>query len=300
MTCGRCGKMINGTFMLDNGIKHHPECFLKKCCVCGGSINGVCVNALDKTWHNTCFNCASCRKQLDHSFVEKDNKPYCIDCGSRNMPTTQVLKTPGSNNNSSASDFVNCGACGKSIDRAKLSSITLNNRIYHEECLRCASCHRALSQDRGSNNYVACRQRADGSIMCEKCYDSSYQPPSSSSSLGSNVTSGSGITCAKCRQAITGKYMSLDAYTQFHNECFVCDNCGKGLTNKFFENGGKRTCDNCVSRCATCNKGLSGEYTTALGKKFHIACFRCANCSRALDAEFYSKNGQPMCASCGK
>ncbi|XP_055343065.1 transforming growth factor beta-1-induced transcript 1 protein-like isoform X2 [Paramacrobiotus metropolitanus] len=48
--------------------------------------------------------------------------------------------------------------------------------------------------------------------------------------------------------------------------------------------------------CAACNKTVSGQVITALGKVWHIECFRCAHCDTPLRTQpFFEKAGKAYC-----
>jgi hypothetical protein len=52
-----------------------------KCALCGKSITGKHVNALERKWHTQCFFCTFCKNSLaGQQFAEEKGKPYCKDC----------------------------------------------------------------------------------------------------------------------------------------------------------------------------------------------------------------------------
>lgn len=51
------------------------------CAGCGRLVvSGVIITALDKKWHDHCFRCGLCAKQLAGSFFGHDGLPFCEDC----------------------------------------------------------------------------------------------------------------------------------------------------------------------------------------------------------------------------
>ena len=54
---------------------------VQECSVCNKPIEGVALNAFDRSYHDTCFQCFSCKKQLEpNDFYADDNQPYCEPC----------------------------------------------------------------------------------------------------------------------------------------------------------------------------------------------------------------------------
>ena len=56
------------------------------------------------------------------------------------------------------------------------------------------------------------------------------------------------------------------------------------------------------SSCAGCSKAVTEDdkWVAALGKDYHVACFRCCACNTLIDksAKYYDRGGRPACAKC--
>jgi len=84
-TCKQCNQPFSdGKFFEDEG---HPYCsqhyHQRKgtfCGKCGNIIDGVCVSALNKKWHQDCFRCTNCTNVLSGQVMVADEKPYCANC----------------------------------------------------------------------------------------------------------------------------------------------------------------------------------------------------------------------------
>lgn len=50
--------------------------------------------------------------------------------------------------------------------------------------------------------------------------------------------------------------------------------------------------------CARCRRKIEGRCTTALGKNWHLDCFRCAACAQPLAEQFMERDGQPYHEAC--
>jgi len=77
-------------FMEKNGafycINHYKEKFLKKCAACQRYIDGNSINALNKYWHNQCFNCAVCMSPIPSGdFYEVKGMPRCQNCAMKSQ-----------------------------------------------------------------------------------------------------------------------------------------------------------------------------------------------------------------------
>lgn len=51
------------------------------CARCGNPLAGKFLTAVGKKWHNECFRCSKCNKNLQGvGFVLRNNLPVCGDC----------------------------------------------------------------------------------------------------------------------------------------------------------------------------------------------------------------------------
>ncbi|XP_055532270.1 PDZ and LIM domain protein Zasp-like isoform X7 [Wyeomyia smithii] len=83
--CTYCGKLFgNNPFFLEEGDPYCEndwnELFTTKCFACGFPVEAgdKWVEALNNNYHSQCFNCTSCKKNLEgQSFFAKGGRPFC-------------------------------------------------------------------------------------------------------------------------------------------------------------------------------------------------------------------------------
>ncbi|EDO64760.1 AGAP006901-PC [Anopheles gambiae str. PEST] len=83
--CTYCGKQFgNSPFFLEEGDpyceKDWNDLFTTKCFACGFPVEAgdKWVEALNNNYHSQCFNCTSCKKNLEgQSFFAKGGRPFC-------------------------------------------------------------------------------------------------------------------------------------------------------------------------------------------------------------------------------
>ena len=89
-----------------------------------------------------------------------------------------------------------------------------------------------------------------------------------------------------------------------HKECFTCFHCKDVLTGPFWPHRGVPYCQKCHAtqfcpRCEGCGEPIVEEGITAMGHKYHPACFQCTTCRKAIDGgKFYQKDAKPYCEDC--
>lgn len=107
--------------------------------------------------------------------------------------------------------------------------------------------------------------------------------------------------CKGCRKEIVGPYLTV-LNGEWHSDCFRCAACHRAIgNNHFFEHAGQAYHEACYHerfspRCAGCGRPITGQYTTALGKNWHLEHFVCTRCRQPFaGAGFYEKEGKPYC-----
>ena len=122
----------------------------------------------------------------------------------------------------------------------------------------------------------------------------------------------SSMKCARCCQVIENEENGCNALGEnFHNSCFHCNRCGSQLFGKRFVHSSEYLkifkfkslildnrvyCESCYNspevsqmlpNCSQCYKEINDTVCMAMGRRFHVDCFRCAACRTALaDQEF--------------
>jgi len=286
-TCKKCGLPIIGTVLKANLIEGawHPECFTctkcgtpvateggalacfmedgeprcdncrtkRVCTACEKQIEGQAINAMDKSWCASCFNCAKCQKPIaagaaGGEFKIQDGQPICEACR----------------------EVVFCAACGKEIEEHALTAMDKN---WHLECFKCSKCDKAIDTGifkieggrpvcedcRQRLNCAGCGMEIDGQALtalgahwhpncftCSKCGD----PVAANGEKLSCAIEGGRPVCAKCRKVHTcascGEKIKGQVMTalgkKWHPDCFKCGKCDLKITGAFFHKDGVPFC----------------------------------------------------------
>ncbi|CAG8605244.1 10611_t:CDS:2, partial [Ambispora leptoticha] len=154
-TCAKCGKRITGTILTAMGRQWHPEHFgCKKCGIplehvaffekdgdpychldyhelfsprcgyCNTPIEGDCINALGKSWHNGHFFCRECGEPFaDGGFMVNDGFPYC-------KKDWVKLFAP------------KCKGCTQPINGEYVNAL---KGMWHRDCFVCAACEKPFN-----------------------------------------------------------------------------------------------------------------------------------------------------------
>eukprot|EP00731_Ephydatia_muelleri_P032074 Em0023g581a len=220
------------------------------------------VKVGDNSWHDSCFACHRCRKDLQHChYYQVNDSLLCDECME---PVAQCYK------------------CKKGISKA-MSFLNHNSRSWHAECFRCILCRNWLI-DGQFHDY-------DDDLMCSKCYVgkvsrrcaactkpivgkaiqhglSAYHPDCfKCAGCGCCFDGGSkvkekegrpycqqcaaefGLKCASCLNPITGKHTVYNKQP-YHLECFTCSKCGVSVAKgAFYEaSNGTVLCTKCAEK----------------------------------------------------
>ncbi|KAL5252890.1 hypothetical protein ACHWQZ_G015600 [Mnemiopsis leidyi] len=99
----------------------------KICGACNENIPNHWVIGLDKFWHQDCFCCGVCGRVVDakETFYEKDGKPVCHRCQTKNF----VEK---------------CGVCQEPIIGNRMIYKDIH---YHYTCLNCKKCGQPFKEE---------------------------------------------------------------------------------------------------------------------------------------------------------
>ncbi len=126
------------------------------CKLCGQSLNGYYITALNATWHPEHFLCAACHQPItDASFNVQDNLPYHPQCYSERVAPR-------------------CAFCERPISGNYVES---GGRFYHTDCYRehvvprCAYCNQPLTGEYLVNAWgdKYCKRHQQEYPACEFC-----------------------------------------------------------------------------------------------------------------------------------
>eukprot|EP00033_Pygsuia_biforma_P003432 GCRY01003761.1.p1 GENE.GCRY01003761.1~~GCRY01003761.1.p1 ORF type:complete len:409 (-),score=112.73 GCRY01003761.1:288-1514(-) len=110
--------------------------------------------------------------------------------------------------------------------------------------------------------------------------------------------------CASCKELIVGQFITALGKT-WHPNHFKCEICGKLLgAEVFYELNGRPYCEadyqaSFCEKCALCGDLVTEHCVNAMGKMWHLECFRCTECGKVFpDGAFMEKDGEPFCNAC--
>ncbi|CAG8527973.1 6055_t:CDS:2 [Ambispora gerdemannii] len=153
--CARCGKRISGSILTAMGRQWHPEHFgCKKCGIplehvaffekdgdpychldyhelfsprcgyCHTPIEGDCIKALGKSWHNGHFFCRECGEPFaDGGFMVNDGFPYCKKDWVKNFASK-------------------CKGCTEPINGEYVNAL---KGMWHRDCFVCTACEKPFN-----------------------------------------------------------------------------------------------------------------------------------------------------------
>ncbi|CAG9460093.1 unnamed protein product [Pedinophyceae sp. YPF-701] len=136
-----------------------PQGSLENCGICGGQATKnkggfvrAKLNGVEGVFHNSCFKCQGCGKQLSgrgtsKSYYEHGKRPWCKECfGEQVAPR--------------------CSGCGKpcmggeGLNRREMTTIEAIGRHWHASCFKCRSCGTRLQ-----GTFV----ESMGMPLCKRC-----------------------------------------------------------------------------------------------------------------------------------
>lgn len=270
-----------------------------------------------KTYHQACFKCGSCDRQIENKYCKQEDCYFCEPCS--------VAQSP------------QCGACGLPIFTEHTTD--MDGVPFHHECFCCATCTSPISGAFGrrySDGHVTCTLcKARERPQCTRC----CQPL-----MGQHLTVNDEFfhpecfTCADCEQHISGAHYKRGAdflckccedarapqcgrcskaiWTEhptanglpFHPECFLCTGCDGQISGSFFPNAaGHPTCQRCheghAPQCRGCEKPVFGDRISVRGHLYHSHCFACDDCGQGLvgtdgTAQCWQRESRHHCKVC--
>jgi len=156
--------------------------FLPPCAACLQPVEEG-IQALDKSWHQSCFTCSKCAVVLEGGFRVQEDLPYCGACYRHYL-------------------LPKCYACNEPAENA-VSTQAFPGRHWHRECFKCCACGEILE---GSFS------QRDGSLYCEACVEALLPKcQTCAKPLKGQVLTALGkqfhpscFTCSECKQGMQG------------------------------------------------------------------------------------------------
>jgi len=192
-----------------------------------------------------------------------------------------------------------CCVCRKKITD---DHIFCNKKFYHPRCMKCYVCGEVLRDryltwkdqpicekdfKKVGHACSVCSEVITGEVFC---IDETFYCETDFQALG-----GRGA-CAGCGEEVTSQDSLSVGEVLFHHACLTCQVCHRNMEGKAvtLDNKNRVYCTQDYDRkfcsmCAGCNKAIvprKGETRVqklrALGKDFHLACFKCEDCGLVL------------------
>jgi len=219
----------------------------KKCAACSKVLTDDGFFALGKIYHKGCFRCKYCSVKLNQIFFVRDDSPVCSKCHKEKVETCWVCKQ-------------------KIVD----DHITCNKKFYHPGCMKCYICQEIIR-----TRFLTFKDQP----ICERDFKI----------LGTGF-------CSKCKTAVSPDDAINVGDLVFHHGCLLCVICGDNMEGRqvTLDSENKIYCSSDYERqfctkCAVCKKpitALKGETKIkklrAMGKEYHLNCFKCEDCSLIL------------------
>ncbi|KAF7665859.1 hypothetical protein LDENG_00129380 [Lucifuga dentata] len=168
------------------------------------------IEALNRTYHDSCFQCRSCHVPLaGKQYYNKSGIPLCEDCYQASLEL--------------------CWACGEVIKHHVIRAL---ERAYHPSCFTCATCNQQIGEQRFAQGEV-------GEVYCLQDYYRKYAPQCSACKKliipKEDGTDSYTVECMGCT---------------YHEDCYRCEMCVIQLSPEPNERGcypldGKRLCKSC-------------------------------------------------------
>ncbi|KAJ3602893.1 hypothetical protein NHX12_030638 [Muraenolepis orangiensis] len=168
------------------------------------------IEALNRTYHDSCFQCRQCQIPLAGKlYYNKAGIPLCEDCYQASLEL--------------------CWACGDTIKDLVVRAL---ERTYHPPCFTCATCHQQIGEQRFAQGEV-------GEVYCIHDYYRKYAPQCSAcKQLIIPKEDGTDSYTVECQG------------NSFHEDCYRCEICAIQLSPEPNDHGchpldGRILCKDC-------------------------------------------------------
>lgn len=168
------------------------------------------IEALNRTYHEACFQCRSCHILLaSKQYYNKAGIPLCEDCYQASLEV--------------------CWACGEVIKHQVMRAL---ERAYHPQCFTCTTCKQQIGEQRFAQGEV-------GEVYCLPDYYRKYAPKCNACQQ---------LIIPK--EDGTDSYTVECLGHSYHEDCYRCEMCLTHLTPEPSEHGcypldGKLLCKPC-------------------------------------------------------
>ncbi|CAL8236008.1 unnamed protein product [Boreogadus saida] len=168
------------------------------------------IEALNRTYHDSCFQCRQCQTPLAGKlYYNKAGIPLCEECYQASLEL--------------------CWACGDTIKDLVIRAL---ERTYHPACFTCATCYQQIGEQRFAQGEV-------GEVYCIQDYYRKYAPQCNAcKQLIIPKEDGTDSYTVECQG------------NSFHEDCYRCEICAIQLSPDPNEHGchpldGRMLCKDC-------------------------------------------------------
>uniref|UniRef100_A0A8C6WG16 Filamin binding LIM protein 1 n=1 Tax=Neogobius melanostomus TaxID=47308 RepID=A0A8C6WG16_9GOBI len=206
---------LNKNLTEEQNPKTNPDTSKASEDVCGFcrkylNLSEPAIEALNRTYHEACFQCRSCHIPLaSKQYYNKAGIPLCEDCYQASLEL--------------------CWACGEVIKYQVMRAL---ERAYHPQCFTCTTCKQQIGEQRFAQGEV-------GEVYCLPDYYRKYAPKCNACNQ---------LIIPK--EDGTDSYTVECLGHPYHEDCYRCEMCFTHLTPEPSERGcypldGKLLCKPC-------------------------------------------------------
>lgn len=226
----------------------------------------------------------SVQMSLQEVQMDSTQHGHTVDLPKEELPISaeEVVPEPSHDRNLSGAPTVpvenETGTCADCQQGIRGNFVMAGELQFHVDCFKCPSCQKSLA----GLMYV----EHEGKVYCEEDFHLLFSP-----------------RCAKCQEPIRGRYVTALGQT-WHENHFTCTVCSQPFTSDRFRKGADNQpyCETHFAeqfgvKCARCSKPVVGSVFEALGKSYHVDCFRCAHDDMPIpeNEDFHQHNDAVYC-----
>eukprot|EP00301_Raphidiophrys_heterophryoidea_P026634 c9241_g1_i1.p1 GENE.c9241_g1_i1~~c9241_g1_i1.p1 ORF type:complete len:474 (+),score=106.57 c9241_g1_i1:81-1424(+) len=264
------------------GLSLHPPSAEKTgadhtCTKCGELVQGKSILSQGKRWHEKCFTCSGCEKELGTgTFSLSGGVVWCEECYDK-------YRAP------------KCMSCHGAVTGGYVMVLSMP---IHVECFKCEVCKEPLKAFMPAET-----EEGKTLIVCPSCYETTNVKEEDNQEK-----------CFVCSKDFTEDDIPFCwEGNQWHAECFRCTKCHSllgpdNIPVKVEDQPCCQTCgkepDEVEARCNRCRKVIKDMVVSALGFQFHRHCVVCTYCESPLLKPGFEgtvridETGSPCCDTC--
>mmetsp|Transcript_14498 Transcript_14498/g.56985 ORF Transcript_14498/g.56985 Transcript_14498/m.56985 type:complete len:470 (-) Transcript_14498:47-1456(-) len=324
-TCSLCPTAITGNYVAREGKPICEGCVAAERKAAAEKVRGTCggcsgpVRAADKAvsfagsmWHMACFVCNKCKGSLQAGVGEVKGRFYCGGClkemrelvekqeqnpaqlqlqtSAQTGKTTTETATEGKSGAAATKNVeqITCHWCKMPVTSGKI--VRMLGHVWHLDCVHCHHCRKKIV-----GNQMA---ELDGEPHCIDCAKALFEKKREEHERRQREQISAASVPASPAAQSEGAAVPAAA------PAVKCCVCNMSVGSEWQELSGEPYCDACAKltqssiQCEGCSKKVESgvKFKKALGKFWHVSCFKCAKCSAGLDPKNYQTHaGELVC-----